>query len=228
MRPPTDAELALEVTYSTVCATAWILWDTGIHFDVEIECIWQRPASWVKWAYAFIRYAPILHGGALLTLNSNAQFSASGCRGWIYEQLIFEELLTIAVECVLVVRLYVLYNQNKYILWAILLAFIAEVAVMVVSLPIVLPKMSFRPDCLVTSVPGFFAAPWLSSLAFETFLFILTLVKFCQNITRRQSSILFIFIRDGTWAFALIFATMLLNMLMYKLSNTPLVGVGYG
>lgn len=45
----------------------------------------------------------------------------------------------------------------------------------------------------------------LSSLAFETFLFALTLIKFFQSISRCRSSILFIFMRDGTWAFTLIF-----------------------
>ena len=87
----------------------------------------------------------------------------------------------------------------------------------------------------------------LSSLAFETFLFILTLIKFFQSISRERTSILFVFVRDGTWAFALIFGkcltsfmycvlthpghgtvAMLLNMLMYKLNKTPLAGMGYG
>lgn len=45
----------------------------------------------------------------------------------------------------------------------------------------------------------------LSSLAFETFLFALTLIKFFQSISRCRSSILFVFMRDGTWAFTLIF-----------------------
>lgn len=81
---------------------------------------------------------------------------------------------------------------------------------------------------------------------FETFLFVLTLVKFYQSVARNfgKHSILYIFVRDGTWAFALIFGmfchpilgrahlmfppvAMLLNMLMYKLANSPLVGMGY-
>ena len=47
----------------------------------------------------------------------------------------------------------------------------------------------------------------VSSLAFETLLFVLTLVKFSQSVARsfREQSIVGIFVRDGTWAFALIF-----------------------
>lgn len=46
------------------------------------------------------------------------------------------------------------------ILWAIILAFIAEVALMVVCLSIVLPKMTFSSDCLVASAPGLFMSYW--------------------------------------------------------------------
>lgn len=217
-------------------------------------------------------------------MDTKARFTTSGCKGWIYHQLIFVEVLTFIVEMILVIRcklsltpselqfladahlVYVLYNQNKIILWTMILVFVAEVAMMVACLAIVLPRLTFSPDCLVASVPGFFMTYWcvnrgrrfchlgtdsctrLSSLAFETFLFVLTLVKFFQNVSRSpggKSSILFIFVRDGTWAFALIFGkcgalacpyqssqaipvAMLLNMLMYKLNTTPLVGMGYG
>lgn len=47
----------------------------------------------------------------------------------------------------------------------------------------------------------------LSSLTFETFLFVLTLVKFFENAKAvyGRESVIYIFIRDGTWAFAVIF-----------------------
>ena len=41
---------------------------------------------------------------ALFTLDTHAKFSTSGCRGWVYEQLIFVEVLTFIVEAVLVMR----------------------------------------------------------------------------------------------------------------------------
>jgi hypothetical protein len=105
----------------------------------------------------------------------------------------------------------------------IIIAFLAELVMMSSCLAIILPKAIFTPGCLVAHVPGLSMAFWyvllrmrttfrsddgryrMSSLAFETFLFVLTLIKFFQTISRDRSSILFIFMRDGTWAFALIF-----------------------
>ena len=47
----------------------------------------------------------------------------------------------------------------------------------------------------------------IASLVFETFLFALTLYKFYQSVAKYfgKQSVLYVFIRDGTWAFALIF-----------------------
>jgi hypothetical protein len=42
----------------------------------------------------------------------------------------------------------------------IILAFLAEVAMMIGCLAIVLPKMTFSPDCLVAHAPGLFMAYW--------------------------------------------------------------------
>lgn len=119
---------------------------------------------------------------------------------------------------------YILYNHNRAVLTIIVLAFVAEVALMIIALGLVIPKQVFTSDCLVAHSPHIYIAYWLvtfycdgrlvvhigtrvSALAFETFLFILTLVQFSSIALRefRRHSILYVFIRDGTWAFALIF-----------------------
>lgn len=116
----------------------------------------------------------------MLALDTKARFTTAGCKGWIYHQLIFVEALTFIVEMILVIRcelslmselqfladvcgVYVLYNQNKIILAIMILAFVAEVAMMVACIAIVLPRLTFSPDCLVTSAPGFFMTYWCVS-----------------------------------------------------------------
>ncbi|GJE98011.1 hypothetical protein PsYK624_142330 [Phanerochaete sordida] len=231
MASPKDMHDAQQVMYGAAGVVTWLVWDTVIHLDVEIDSIWRRPRTWVKFLYFFIRYTPIIHTLALvIALGHNHRYSDATCKGWIFYELIYMEVLTLAVEIVLVMRLYALYNANQLVLWAIILAFAAEVAVMVVCLCIVLPGMTFTPACLVAHADGIFVAYWASSLAFETLLFLLTLVKFYHSVAHafREQSILGVFLRDGTWAFALIFVAMLLNLLMYKLCTTPLAGMGYG
>ncbi|PSR76387.1 hypothetical protein PHLCEN_2v8483 [Hermanssonia centrifuga] len=55
---------------------------------------------------------------------------------------------------------YVLFNQNKFILGAMITLFIGEIAMMITVLAIVLPRMSFGTDCLVAAAPSFFMAYW--------------------------------------------------------------------
>ena len=82
---------------------------------------------------------------------------------------------------------------------------------------------------------------------FETYLFVLTLIAFFHRLAveAQRVSILFVFVRDGTWAYAVIFGachnyvtlsyvlivshsvSLLLNTLMYKLEANPLAGMGY-
>ena len=46
-------------------------------------------------------------------------------------------------------------------------------------------------------------------MAFETTLFVLTLVKFCSLFGQiRKQSIMLVLMKDGTWAFAIIFGAL--------------------
>lgn len=55
----------------------------------------------------------------------------------------------------------------------------------------------------------------LASLVFEAFLFGLTMFAFYRSILRTlgRRSMLFVFVRDGTWAFGIIFGTALIHYL---------------
>lgn len=120
-------------------------------------------------------------GRALLTLSRGLTFGVDSCKGWIFYQLIFSQVLTFSVEVVLVMRceyrvippligddnlfynaVYILYSQNKVILAMILFALLAEVSVMVTILAISLasPLLQFSPSCLVSGIPSIFVGFW--------------------------------------------------------------------
>lgn len=119
-------------------------------------------------------------GRAVFSLSRGLTYSVSGCRGWLYYELIFAEVLTLAVEVILVMRcesqfqpvsaradddlsriqVYVLYSHNKIILGAIVLAMLAEVTIMAVMLGITLPRLVFKSNCIIISDPGIFVGFW--------------------------------------------------------------------
>lgn len=67
------------------------------------------------------------------------------------------------------------------------------------------------------------------SLLFETILFALTMFRFCEAVRQGwgRGPVLQQFVSDGTWAYALVFATMLVNMMLYKYVRSTLTGICY-
>ena len=102
------------------------------------------------------------------------------CRAWIIYQSVFLEVLTIAAEVILTMRrkyrihiegihtsfmhcipVYFLYNRNKLVPWTILLLFVVEVVLMVVSLGVCVVHEQFvAPDCAVVRSPNTLLLWW--------------------------------------------------------------------
>ena len=67
------------------------------------------------------------------------------------------------------------------------------------------------------------------SLTFETLLFVLTIARFIDAVRQGwgMGPIMQQFVADGTWAYALIFVVMLINMMLYKYVHSTLTGICY-
>ena len=59
---------------------------------------------------------------------------------------------------------YFLYNENRAVLWTIIVAFVAEVSAMIVVILLTVSRTDFAPNCLVAHTPDFFVLYWYVSL----------------------------------------------------------------
>lgn len=209
-----------------------MVYDTVLHVADEVEYIWSGQGIWVKYAYAFVRHLPYLVQGSILAMiaasDAGHAWKPAQCQDWIIYQLSFNECLTVVVEAILIVRIYALFNHNVPILTLIAVLYVGEITAMVTVLALSIPKMTFTSQCVITSTPVVFTSYWIISLSFETLLFALTIIKFCTSISHSalgRGSILFVLVRDGTWAYAIIFVIMLTNTLLYHLVDNPLAGL---
>ncbi|PCH35552.1 hypothetical protein WOLCODRAFT_80682, partial [Wolfiporia cocos MD-104 SS10] len=204
-------------------AFTFILYDTLLNITDEVEYIWKGQRSWTKWAYVFIRYMPhFLQGGMIVLfahMYSPHLWSQEVCLAWwLYQAIMFEGLL-IAVEGVFIVRICAMYGHHRVLMVVILVLYFCEIAAMITLLTVLTMEMQFDTECLIVEVPPIFAAYWTVPLVFETFLFGLIIIKFFTSVGRQldKRPVLFVLVRDGMWAYAIIFAVMLLNTLMYNL-----------
>ncbi|CAL1697435.1 unnamed protein product [Somion occarium] len=196
-----------------------------------VELIWRKQWTTAKGMYFASRYIPWMFELALLTINIDGTtglfFTMSQCRKWMIVQAVTLQLIVTIVDVILMTRVYALFNRNRTLLWVLIVLFCGEISYMSYVLSYVTPKLTYNDDCFVTSSPPIFVSYWIVSLVFETFLFLLTLVKFFEALRRGwgHRPIMRQFISDGTWAYALIFATMSLNSMLYKFVHSPLAGI---
>ncbi|KAI0094485.1 hypothetical protein BDY19DRAFT_22673 [Irpex rosettiformis] len=223
----------MSTAYAEIAPLAWMIWDMVINISDEIECIWARPTTWVKFAYVFLRYVPIIQCivNIVLGLRIEDHFSTSFCKNMMIEKYTILLLVIMVVQACLAVRLYALYFEHTGILLPVIsLAFGAEMTIMAVTLALVINKVAFTQNCVVRgSLPTSNIAFWLAAVIFELLIFVCNIAKYRQH--RRMSSIrpkrLLKFSQDGVGASALILVALLLSTVLHQLHDLSVDGVGY-
>ncbi|PCH35554.1 hypothetical protein WOLCODRAFT_80876 [Wolfiporia cocos MD-104 SS10] len=214
----------MPATLKSICAAfTFISYDTLLNITDEVEYIWKGQRSWIKWAYVFIRHMPhFLQGGMIVLfahMYSPHLWSQEVCLAWwLYQAIMFEGLL-IAVEGVFIVRIFAMYGHHRMLMAVILVLYFGEIAAMITLLTVSTMGLKFDRGCVIARIPPIFAAYWAVPLVFETFLFGLISIKFFTSVGRQldKQPIFFVLVRDGMWAYAIIFVVMLLNTLMCNL-----------
>ncbi|KAI0799751.1 hypothetical protein BC629DRAFT_1591903 [Irpex lacteus] len=225
------ATLTRTVSYSEVASVTILAWDVLIMFSDEVELIWKQRWTPAKALYLLARYLPLGFQLALLAINTDGttglHFTGEQCRKWMIFQAIVLQMVITTVDIILIMRLFALYNKSRLLLILLSTTFLAEITYLSYNLATVTPRLGFAEDCFVRSSPPSFIIYWIVSLVFETLLFVLTLIKFAKAMMDGwgKRPVMQEFVRDGTWAYALIFVTMVINSALYKSVHSPLAGI---
>ncbi|KAJ3540426.1 hypothetical protein NM688_g6228 [Phlebia brevispora] len=218
-----DISAEHDLNYAAVVAIAFMTWDALIHIGAEVNGESDLHLSMADPSLRYNVYGPVaIHGSNgstlsfVIVLYSMEPLTLYGhllqpklCRTWLIYQIAFMEALIVATETILTMRLYFLYHEYRIVKRIILLVFALEIVAMNVVLCLSVPKIFTSAKCVITETPNILMAYWISFLVFEAFLFSLTLFAFFKfrSVIRGlgRKSILFLFVRDGTWAFAMMF-----------------------
>ena len=140
-------------------------------------------------------------------------------------------------------QVHALYDRNRKVTVPLVVLFLLENLAMMVTLIFVVPGVRFDATCTVVRSPpsliifayghilltasaililAFYSAAFVS---FESVLFILTLIKFIVALRSGwgRTPVVFLLVRDGTWAFVLIFGLPPLpfSVFHYSCSHSP-------
>ncbi|KAI0058934.1 hypothetical protein BV25DRAFT_1172755 [Artomyces pyxidatus] len=230
--PLTNTEDTQILSYGQVASTMLVSYDVLLTLSDEVKYIWRtKPWHLTSVLYLGARYLPCITELALLSINLNGvtglERSRDTCRAWIYVQGVMLQLIVTVVDAVLLIRVRALYYDSKKLIAVLVVLFAVETVGLCIILGNVEPTISVDTHCFVTDVSVLLPVYWITSLAFETLLFSLTLLKFIAAVRAGwgRRPVMKQFVTDGTWAFALIFLTMLVNALLYPLAHTPLAGI---
>ncbi|KAF5349395.1 hypothetical protein D9758_015512 [Tetrapyrgos nigripes] len=207
---------AQTVNRSFVASLAFLLYDILLTLDEEIELIWiRRKWSLFKFLYFYIRYVPFILQLPLLLVGTEItpllHFTSKDCAIW----QIYQGCLTIAVfapvDYILVARIYALFHSSPLVQIFVSVCYVASIIGMAVGLALAVPEVNFDEICHTTSVSEKALINVGAEVTFQTILFILTLYKFISMLREegwvvvRAVPLLRIVIKDGIWAFFLLF-----------------------
>ncbi|KAF8529395.1 hypothetical protein JB92DRAFT_711141 [Gautieria morchelliformis] len=215
------------VVYNILAASTFTFWDYCLTFqEEEVDLIWRTEWGLVDFLFCIIRYVTlcirIVETIFYTDVLGLLRFSLTGCKAWIWFEVISGLITHTAFEILLVMRVFAFYGRSMRLLVILLFLFLCErvsaIAIAVVSIPhfamapTSLPSNIHGGRCAVLSINSLFVSFWVPGLIVESILFLLLIAMFIQ--TKRSTGmsnprLLVVFVRDGAWAFVIIFGTYL-------------------
>ncbi|THH27982.1 hypothetical protein EUX98_g6211 [Antrodiella citrinella] len=218
--------------YCNVAAVAFLVYDLLIHFGDEVELIWKSRNTWVKWIYIYLRYyGAVIIGILVLQGNTTIRFTPQSCLNWFIAESVISNSIILVTETMLLIRVWAIYGKNKMILYILCAASTAEaITVLVTTIKAFqTAKVSLDLGCILVYVPPILSAAWAASLGFQTIIFGLTIGRWLTHliITKQlgRRSVMYVLVRDGGWAYGVMFVVFLVNLLTFRLSTSPLASV---
>ncbi|KAI6006594.1 hypothetical protein F5J12DRAFT_782851 [Pisolithus orientalis] len=110
---------AQEIMGCPVASLAVLLWDSLLMMGDEVHCIWTMKGRPIKWLYFLLRYFPlfaqILHQIVFPDLSGRDTLSPIGCKLWHAYMIILIQVITIALELVLALRVIALFGRHRWV-----------------------------------------------------------------------------------------------------------------
>lgn len=196
-----------------------LVWDWLISIDDEVEWIWKRRRNMFTVLWLVIRYLPILLFPVPILMAFQTDWARRTC-----ERLAFMPTLLVCTgmlyaHSIFLLRTWALYNRSSRVLLILSCALGIEALFLFLCLidqHVVIPPPGH--GCLPGSPRlAFGVMAWVSPLLFDTLVFALTLTKTLRFVRDEgsNSSLFYIFLRDGVVYYAVMFLCYLITICTY-------------
>ncbi|KAI0644597.1 hypothetical protein C8Q79DRAFT_912651 [Trametes meyenii] len=159
-----------------------------ICIEREVELIWKKRWSVIKFAFLWHRYFGLLCVMWRVISDSETGLRLGSCSFWFYWETWGYCAVLFTTEAVLLLWIYVVYNKNRLILAIMGVCYIAEVAGVLTILSVSfqhLEAVAFgvlgAQYCVMGRLPKIFELLWVPILAYDTLLLLLFVYRGCRS-----------------------------------------------
>ncbi|KAF8884678.1 hypothetical protein BD779DRAFT_769557 [Infundibulicybe gibba] len=192
--------------YSSLVALIFLIWEILVTFGDECKYIWKHNWTPVKCIYLFCRYfslaVQIINYVVTRDLGSRISVAYTTCQIWFAFQAICTTSLLCAVNALLMLRVYALYNKDRKI--AIFLAnlLILDTICTMVHTDYCVKTCGFDHACSMMSTPPTTLLSFSAQiLVVQGTLWGMTLWKNGAEGGRIRSQLMCLLVRDGGFLF---------------------------
>lgn len=240
------------VNLAAAAALTWLAYEIIHTMVLEISHVWKAEFTIHKVLYYVVRYWTLYSMIFTLAVNTNTSVPLHFCRHWFWYRAITGPLvITTAGEALFLIRIYAIYGRSRKILCLIVPLYLAQFVGGLVSAILEVGSISATPRSPGFPIPGCLATlpqyaqlnymSWGISMVASCVYFLLTLYKFVISLyppgsraqhpsifeLRHLAPIFYLFIRDGTFYFFVVFVSNLLNLIFTGvLANSALEQMG--
>ncbi|KAJ7152053.1 hypothetical protein C8R46DRAFT_1121860 [Mycena filopes] len=221
-----DAQIT---SYVAAASLTLAIFEWFISLDREVDLVWSRRKSLVRWLYLWNRYFSLTMISYCTSVYIRQTPSNGSC--FISQQVQGTSATIIigTVDLILLLRIWILCGRSRRIAYALLALVIAEITAMLCITTLTVNNLAefvhfeFITGCYSPDVPKYFAAYPVPSLIVSFSMFCITLRICLRRIAASRAlintqSILVVFLRDG-----------ILWFLVVTLINPPQIGLwGWG
>ncbi|TFK32903.1 hypothetical protein BDQ12DRAFT_716164 [Crucibulum laeve] len=219
--------------YSSCAALSVLICEYIANFKDEYTYFWSKgiraPGS-IKWLYLFSRYFPLfahaVNLGFSTTSLSQLPVDREICQTWFYALMGGSYALLVALDIVLMMRVYALYLQDKRVAVMFAVLLVLEGAVGIVYGSRSINTMPFNEICEGTSSPTELISFLCCVTLTQTAIWTMTLSK-RRVVPGQPHPLVRLLLRDGTWAWAII-CGVFISQAPYSLSSKIIrVDIGF-
>ncbi|KAF8813944.1 hypothetical protein BYT27DRAFT_7230870 [Phlegmacium glaucopus] len=206
----------LVISRARVASLNFLIHDICITFDDEVNSIWSKPNdSWIKWHFLFTRYfalaAQITNGTIDHDIIPHIGIAKTALRYWYLCQALVGTILMLAVELVLMARVYALYKKNVWVGCSFAVLILGKVTAVVVGFVMDIPEDHVDIAFVSSSSYILFG---ICAIISQITILSLTLVKYWTAIREGWSAIpiMALVVRDGIVIFIIFIIVTILTV----------------